>query len=208
MSGLVDHLLSTPAWITLLVVLGLPLLESSVFVGFVFPGESAVVLGGVAASLGHVPLAAVIAAAIIGAVVGDSIGYLVGRRYGRRLLDSSLGRWITSHHLDRAEQALHDRGGRAVFLGRFTVALRVMVPGLAGMARMPYRRFALANATGGAIWGAAMAVAGYLAGSSYQTVEHDIAGAGVVLLVLVVAGYVALHVVRRRREEHQQEAQG
>src|SRR6266542_735621 len=61
----------------------LPALESSAFIGFLFPGEIAVLLGGVLASYGRFPLAMAIVAAVAGAFVGDSVGYAIGRRYGR-----------------------------------------------------------------------------------------------------------------------------
>src|SRR5262249_52499622 len=140
-----SHILALPAWLALLAVFVLPAMESSVFVGFVFPGEIALIIGGVLASQGRVPLAAVLVAGIVGAVVGDSIGYLVGRKYGRRLLEGTLGRFIRHHHFDRSERYLADRGGPAVFFGRFTASLRAIIPGLAGMSRMPYRRFAFYN---------------------------------------------------------------
>ena len=66
MTGVVQHHLSLPAWIALLVVFALPTLESSAFVGFLCPGEAAVLLGGVVASHGHLPVSAVIVAAIAG----------------------------------------------------------------------------------------------------------------------------------------------
>lgn len=199
MTGLIEHLLATPAWLALLVVFALPALESSAFLGFIFPGEMAVLLGGVVASQGHVPLAAVMAAGVTGAVAGDAIGYLVGRRWGRRILDSTLGRFVNAEHLDRAEGALSRRGGWAVFLGRFTVALRVMIPGLAGMARMPYRRFAIANVTGGALWGAAMVLAGYLAGNSWHTVDHYISVVGIGVTLGVIGMLLTARAIRRRR---------
>src|SRR6187549_185430 len=99
MSAIADHILTLPGWLALLVVFALPALESSAFVGFVFPGEVALVLGGVIASQGRVSLAAVLTAAIAGAVLGDSVGYAVGRRYGRRILDSTLGRFVKASHL-------------------------------------------------------------------------------------------------------------
>ena len=192
MSGLLEHLLSTPAWLAVLVVFALPALESSAFLGFVFPGETAALLGGVVASQGRAPLLAVLAAAVGGAIAGDAVGYLVGRRWGRRILEGTFGRFIRAEHLDRAGSVLARRGALAVFLGRFTVALRVMVPGLAGMAGMSYRRFAAANISGGALWGVGVVVAGYLAGNSWHTAGHLISAGGigvtsaaVILLVLV-----------------------
>ena len=198
MTGLVEQLLSMPVWLGLLVVFALPALESSAFVGFVFPGEIAVLLGGVAAGQGHLPLAAVLAAAIGGAAAGDAVGYLVGQRWGRRILDSTVGRLVRAEHLDRAADLIARRGGPAVFVGRFTVALRVLVPGLAGMARMPYRTFALFNVAGAAAWGSAVALAGYRAGNSWQPVAHVISGVGAGQAVVVVAGLIAARHLRGR----------
>jgi len=197
MTGILDQLLSMPAWLVLLAVAALPALESSAFLGFLFPGETAVLLGGVAAGQGHLPLAAVVVAAVGGAVLGDAVGYLVGRRWGRRFLDSTLGRFVHARHLDRAERVLRRRGVWAVFFGRFTAALRVLIPGLAGMAGMAPRRFLAANLAGGAAWGALVATAGYLAGNSWHTVEHYLTGAGVALTAGAVAVLGIIHLVRR-----------
>lgn len=76
-----------------------------------------------------------------GAIIGDTIGFWVGHRFGPRILDSRLGRVVKQEHRRRAERYLAERGGKAVFLGRFTAALRALIPGFAGMARKPYRTF-------------------------------------------------------------------
>ncbi|MBO0810631.1 MAG: DedA family protein, partial [Microlunatus sp.] len=149
MESIASHILALPPWIALLVVFLLPALESSAFVGFVFPGETALIIGGVLAFNGVVPLWAVLVAGILGAIVGDAVGYSIGRRWGRRLVDGTLGRFINKKHFDRGERYLAERGGKAVFVGRFTAALRVLMPGLAGMSRMPFPTFFAYNAAGG-----------------------------------------------------------
>ena len=180
----------------------LPALEASAFIGFVFPGEIAVILGGVAAGRGTVPLWAVITAAVAGAVIGDSVGYLIGRRSGERLLHGTIGRLpVIRRHLDRhlesARAYVHRRRGSAVFFGRFTAALRVLVPGLAGMSQVEYPVFLAYNVAGGALWGTGMAVLGYLAGASYQHVEKIAGRAGLGLLAVIVASLVASRLLRR-----------
>ncbi len=199
MSGLIAHLLNVPTWLAVLVVFLLPALESSVFLGFVVPGELALLLGGVIAGQGHAPVALIAAAGIGGAIVGDAVGYVVGRRWGRRILDGMFSRFIRAHHLDKAEHALSDRGGWAVLVGRFTVALRVLVPGLAGMGRMPYRRFAVFNITGAVLWGGLMVTLGYLAGANWQHVAHLVSNAGLAVTLTIVALLVGRHLLRRRR---------
>ena len=203
MDSIARHILGLPGWAALVIVFVVPLLESSAFVGFVFPGEIAVLLGGVLAFQHRVGLPAVLAAAIAGAILGDTIGYWVGRRYGRRLLSGRVGRLVRQEHRERAEHYLAQRGGKAVFLGRFTAALRVMIPGLSGMARMRYRTFLLYNVAGGAAWATGMVLLGYLAGASWQQAAHWASRIGLALLAVVVLGFVlrlAAKATRRRAD--------
>jgi membrane protein DedA with SNARE-associated domain len=204
-ASLPDLLLRLPGWAVLVAVFLLPALESSAFLGFLFPGEIAVILGGVAAAAGRMPLAAMIAAAILGAVIGDSIGYAVGKRWGHQMLDGTIGRLpIVRHelgkHLESAKAFVRRRGPHAVFIGRFTAALRVLVPGLSGMAELPYPTFLLFNVLGAVIWGTTFAILGYLAKNAWERVATDARYAGLALLGLIVLGLVAATVVRRRRE--------
>src|SRR4051794_25860005 len=97
-----DLLLELPGWAALLAVFLLPALESSAFIGFVFPGEIAVILGGVAAAAGRMPLPVMIVAAILGAIIGDSVGYAIGKRWGDQMLHGTIGRLpIVRHELQR-----------------------------------------------------------------------------------------------------------
>jgi undecaprenyl-diphosphatase len=178
-------------------VFAFPALEASAFFGFIFPGEIAAIMGGVTASWGTVPLWAVIAAAII----GDSAGYLIGRRWGTQLLHGTLGRLPVvrtdlDKHLDSARAYVARRQGSAVFFGRFTAALRVLVPGLAGISEVHYPTSWVYNA-GGALWGTGFVVLGYVARPSYHRVEHIAGQAGLILLGLIVAGLIASRLWRR-----------
>jgi membrane protein DedA with SNARE-associated domain/membrane-associated phospholipid phosphatase len=205
LAGITDWILSLGGWFALAVVFLVPALESSAFLGFVFPGEIAVILGGVLAFNGRVSLLAVMVAAVAGAIVGDTIGYFVGRRWGRRIL-RGVGRRVPflrrriDEHLESAQAYLRRRGGAAVFFGRFTAALRVMVPGLAGMAEIAYGRFAFYNATGGLLWGTGFVLLGYLGGAAWQRAAADASKVGLALLVLVLTGLVVGRILRGMRD--------
>ena len=192
-------LTSVPTWLVYLAVFAFPFLEASVFLGFVFPGETALVLGGVLVSQGRLSLAGTIALAVVGAITGDAVGYAVGRRFGPGLQSSRLGQLVGDSRWEASRDFLHRRGGPAVFVGRFTALLRALVPSAAGMARLPYRTFALWNALGGAIWAAGFVLAGYLAGASYKKVERYLGRGALVLTAVVVLAFVTVHVVRKRR---------
>jgi membrane-associated protein len=202
MSSVVDQLLSLPAWSILLVTAALVFAEDSLFVGFVLPAETVVVLAGVAASQHHVSLTLLLVTVVAAAIIGDSVGYEVGRHLGTRLLKSH---FLDSRRerLDQAQALLARRGGSAVFLGRFIAFFRAVMPTLAGTAGMPYRTFLLFNAAGGLVWGTGAVLVGYFAGASYQHVESLVgrwaAVAVVVLVVLALGGWL----LRARRREDQ-----
>jgi membrane protein DedA with SNARE-associated domain len=136
---------------------------------------------------------------VLAAIIGDSVGYEVGRHFGARLLASRIFAKRRAG-LEKGQQALRRHGGKAVFLARFTAFLRAVMPGLAGTARMPYRRFLVFNAAGALVWAVGFTVLGYLAGASYQRVEKVAGRASAALLALVVL-VVLIVVIRRRRAE-------
>lgn len=198
--GQVTSLLtSVPAPLALALIGALVFAEAALFVGFVLPGETAVLFGGALASAGHLSFTDLLVVVIVAAIVGDSVGYEVGRLAGPRLLES---RPLRRHRarLEVARTRLREKGAVTVVAGRFTALLRAVTPGLCGMSRMPYRRFLLFNALGAVAWGTAVCVLGYVAGKSYQRVESSLgAVGGVLLLLFVVAGVVVWHRGRTAR---------
>ena len=200
MADVLEGLLTgVPAWVVYVLVFALPFVECSLFVGFLFPGETALLLAGVLAARGEVDLVLLCVLAVAGAVLGDTVGYLVGRRYGAAVQSSRLGRVVGPRRWAVAEQFLRRRGGPAVLLGRFTALLRALVPSAAGMSGVPYRTFLLWNAVGGVIWASGAVVAGYLAGASYTRIEGYLGRGALVLTLVVVGALAAAHLVRRRR---------
>jgi len=195
-SHLIDRLLGLPPPLVLALVFLLPALEASAFVGLIFPGEIAILLGGVLANEHKLSLWLVIVAGSLGAVLGDTVGYEVGRHFGDRLLAKLPRRIVKPEHIQRGHELLRQQGGRAVFIGRFTAALRALIPGLAGTSGIPYRRFLFYNVLGGVAWAAETAVVGYLAGKSYRAAEHKLSIISLGLLALVIA-LIIVRVLRR-----------
>jgi membrane-associated protein len=198
-SLIVDPLLNlhgTPAYA---LVGALTFAEAAVFTGFVLPGETAVILGGVLAYRHSVSLSGMLVLVVLAAVLGDTVGYEVGKRYGERLL----GLRIFAKHrstLDAARARLVRVGGRAVFLARFTAFLRAVMPGLAGTARMPYRRFLAWNAAGGLIWGVSFTMLGYFAGASYRQIESYAGKFSELILAVVALAALILFVLSRQHQ--------
>ena len=195
MGHVLDGILHLPPPLVLALVFLFPAAESSVFIGFLVPGEIGIVLGGVLANQHKLPLWAVLVAAVAGAVIGDSVGYWVGKRYGEWILRRLPNRIIDDEKIGRAEQTVRRYGGRAVFVGRFTAALRALVPGTAGMSGVHYGKFLVWNAAGGTIWAVAYVMIGYLAGSQYQRIEKYANYIGIALVIVIAV----ILIVRHRR---------
>ncbi len=199
MNAIFDWLAGLPGWLVLAVVAGLPALEASTFLGLFVPGETAVIVGGVVAHAGGLPLWAVMVAAAGGAVAGDQVGFVVGRRYGPGLLNRLPRRMRRLDHLERALGLVARRGAVAVVLGRWTAALRALVPGIAGMSQMRRSAFTVANVVGGVAWAVLVAGGGFLAGASYRLLEQSLGLVSGVLLALFVLGVITAVVLHRRR---------
>jgi membrane-associated protein len=199
-SGLLDRLFHLPSVLVYLVVAALVFAEDALFVGFVLPGETAAVLGGVIASQGRVQLWLMMVLVLAAAIVGDTVGYEIGRHVGPRILRLRILD-NRRRRLDDAQEFLRRRGGWAVFLGRFVAFFRAVMPALAGTSRMPYRRFLAFNAAGGLVWGTGFVLLGYVTGNSYKAVEKTVGrGAALVVLALVLLALVIWRVRAHRAE--------
>lgn len=195
---IIDLLLGVPPTLALVIIAALVFGEAALFFGFVLPGETAVVYGGVLADAGKVSVVVVLLVVIVAAVVGDSVGFEVGRKLGPRLGRAP----VLRHHPDRfaaAQEYLRRRGGRAVVMGRFTAFLRAVMPGLAGASRMEYPRFLVFNVAGGVLWGSACVLLGYFAAHSINRITHYLGlTSGAIIVVIVIGLLWAWH--RRSRD--------
>src|SRR5262249_43251209 len=148
LQSVIDTLLAVPVWIAMVMIAAQVFGEAALFFGFVLPGETAVVYGGVLADAGEASLVLVLGVVLPAAVAGDSVGFEVGRRAGPRLERAPVLR-NPPDRIAAAQGYLRRRGGRAVVMGRFTAFLRAVMPGLAGASSMRYRRFLVFNVVGG-----------------------------------------------------------
>jgi membrane protein DedA with SNARE-associated domain len=198
--SVLDAIRSVPPALAYTIIALLVFGEAAIFVGFVLPGETAVLLGGFLADQGHLSLTTLLIIVVVSSIVGDTVGYEVGKHLGPRVLQLS----ILSKHRDRLDNArgmLAHRGGPAVFLARWTAFFRAVMPGIAGLSGMRYPTFLLWNALGGITWGITFSLVGYFAGASYEKVASSIGeGAAVVVAVLVVVALVVWRVRKSRRE--------
>jgi membrane-associated protein len=197
-TSLANGLTHLSGWVAYLVIAALVFGETAVFIGFVLPGEIAVVLGGVLASRGHLSLPLLIVIVIVAAITGPIVGYEVGRRMGDRLF-AARGLRRVQPGVEKARRILRERGGTAVLAGRFVAVVRALMPAAAGAAGVRYRTFSIHNVIGGVIWGAGYSLLGYLAGSAYSVVAGRVGTGLAVIIAAIVLAAIAVWLVRRHR---------
>jgi membrane protein DedA with SNARE-associated domain len=208
LQGVLDAIRSVPPALAYGIIALLVFGEAAVFLGFVLPGETAVLLGGFLASRGHLDIVTLIVLVVVSAIVGDTVGYEVGRLVGPRVLNLRVLA-KRRQRLDDARDFLARRGGSAVFLGRWVAFFRAVMPALAGTSRMRYPKFLAFNAAGGIAWGATVVLLGYAAGASYRQVEKTFGpAAALVVLAVVIVAVVVWRVRRHRRDRRPKDAPG
>jgi len=209
-----DSLLTTiqsvhPAVRTLIAGVGI-LLETSVLVGLVVPGDTIVLVASTAV-MGPVEYVALLLAVIVGALIGESIGFALGRYFGPRIRDSKLGARIGEKHWVRAANYLDRRGGIAVFISRFLPVLHSLIPITVGMSTMSYRRFIGWTIPASVIWTLAYVSVGTFAAGSFRDLLSRLHGAGYVFVAIIavfVVGILLIKKILERREARHMEHAG
>lgn len=163
-----------------LIVFGLVFAGTGLFIGAFIPfitGDSLIFAAGVlAASSDRIDIQILALGIGVAAFMGDQVGFVLGRHYGRPYLDKREGPRIRLA-IEKSENFYANLGWWAVVVARFIPWARVLVPAIAGIARMNYYKFLGANLVGALAWGVALPLAGYYAVTipAVRTVTYAIA---------------------------------
>jgi membrane-associated protein len=180
------HFIRDPAYIA---QLGYPVLAMIIFMEtgamvFFLPGDSLLVTAGLyAATTGKLSLLWLNLLLIPCAICGDAVSYFIGSKTGPTLFSRPRSRIFRPEHA-LAAKAFYDRhGGKAIIMARFMPVLRTFVPVIAGVAEMPYRRFATFNIVGNISWIFSMTTLGYFVGQTPLGKHIEL----VILMVIVAS---------------------
>jgi membrane-associated protein len=139
--------------------------ETGLLVGFFLPGDSLLFTVGVVAGAGQLNIWLINLLLITAAIVGDAVGYTLGRQAGPRIFSRPDSRFFRQEHLLRTKAFYDKHGGKTIIYARFIPIIRTFAPFVAGVAQMPYPRFAAFNVFGGIGWVVAMTMLGYTLGN-------------------------------------------
>jgi membrane-associated protein len=187
----------------LLIVCGVIFAETGLLVGFVFPGDTLLLITGISAEQGLGISIWIAAPAIaVAAFLGGELGYYIGKKTGPRIFERKDSGFFSRAQVTRTNAFFEKYGPLAVILARFVPIVRTLAPIAAGVGRMNYRRYSLFNAIGALAWGFGITFVGYLIGfipPVRDFVQHNIE---IILLAAVVLTLIPTlyHVWKNHRE--------
>src|SRR6266542_924451 len=174
---LLDWLAAVPPISLYLLTSLFMVLETSMLVGLIVPGDAVVLL---AATTVTTPgrFALLIGAATLGSLLGESLG---------------------DHNWARASAFLNGRGARALLGVRFVAVAHALVPVVAGAVRLPYWRFIRWCAAGATAWSVTYVSVGAAAGASWRQYGDRLGMASAVLLAALLIAVLLARAIRNRR---------
>ena len=178
-SYLLDEIQDLPGGLVYGLVAFLVFGEAALFIGFILPGETAVIVAGVVASKGpRQRRRRSCVLVVLRRSLGDSVGYEVGRHYGAPLIALPILRRAPAPPSIARSKACDVAGRSTSSSVASPRSCAPIMPGLAGMSRLHYRRFLVANAAGALLWGVAYTLLGYFAGTALDSIERYSGWAG------------------------------
>ena len=141
------------------IVFALAFGESLAFISLLIPAWAALVGIGVLIASGNLNFWPIWVAGSLGAALGDWLSFWIGIKLGPPVAHI----WPLSRHpqlLPKGETFVKRWGPLAIFIGRFFGPLRASVPLVAGIFRMPFWEFQIANFTSAFVWAGVLLTVG------------------------------------------------
>lgn len=159
--------------------------ESGLFFGFFFPGDSLLFTAGLLAATGVLAIWPLIVLVPLAAILGSAVGYWFGMWLGPRLFTRDDSFFFDKRHIERAKEFYEKYGPRALMLARFIPVVRTFVPIVAGVGKMRFETFFVYNTTGAVVWGAGVTLLGYFLGRTFPAVQQYLTP--IILLIIVIS---------------------
>jgi membrane protein DedA with SNARE-associated domain len=169
--------------------------------GVPVPGETILLLASFLAYSEHrLHLPYIILVGVCAATIGDNLGFLIGH-YGGRPLLTRYGKvlFIRPETIEQGEKLFARYGAATIFVARFIAGMRVIAGPVAGILRMPWRKFVISNFLGAVLWVTVISSVGYLFGRHWDQLVEIVKQVNIAFLV-IAAVVVAVLWWRYRRK--------
>ncbi len=176
--------------------------ECGLLIGFFLPGDTLLFAAGISIATGAIstPLTAFLVVAPVAAVAGNLVGYVIGYRAGPVVFDRPRSALFRPENIERSHRFYDRFGARTILIGRFVPIVRTVATVLAGVGRMPLRRYAIYSTVGGIVWADGMLLLGHALGHvGFVRRNKGYVDYLVVAVVVLSLLPVAVHYVQDRR---------
>jgi membrane protein DedA with SNARE-associated domain len=179
------------------VLFGWVLLEQ---LGLPIPAAPLLVAAGALARAGKMNLTFAVTLAFIAVILADLFWYFLGRYRGGRILKLLCRISLEPDSCVRRTENLFVRHGvRSLLVAKFIPGLNTAAPSLAGVFRMPVRRFLIFDSFGGFLWVVTVTSLGLILGDQLERIALRWGGWLVAVLAGGLAAYVLWKFIQRRR---------
>jgi len=179
------------------VLFGWVLLEQ---MGLPIPAAPLLIAAGALARAGKMNLTFAVALAFVAVILADLFWYSLGRYRGGRILKLLCRISLEPDScVRRTENLFVRRGVHALLVAKFVPGLNTAAPSLAGIFRMPVRRFMVYDSLGALFWVVTVTSLGLMFSDQLEQIALRWGGWLVAVLAGSLAAYVLWKFIQRRR---------
>ena len=167
-----------------------------IFFGMMVEGTTMIIVAGILAYLGMLPVAETIVVAIAGAVAGDQMWYILGKRYTVRILQRFPA---VSARVERLAKKVQEKGNLLAFGSRFLYSGAILFPLALGVYGYSHRKFTLFDLLGVTLWACIGIALGYFLGTGVEQFFGKIEKVGHLFWLFAAVAFVVWNVKRYLR---------
>jgi membrane protein DedA with SNARE-associated domain len=171
--------------------------------GLPIPAIPLLLAAGALAGSGKMNFPLAVSVALIAVILADLFWYSLGRYRGGRILKLLCRISLEPDSCVRRTENLFIRhGARSLLVAKFVPGLNTAAPSLAGIFRMPVRRFMLFDSLGGLFWVATFTGLGFIFSDQLEQIAaRSLRWGGWLVVVLAgsLAAYISWKYIQRRR---------
>lgn len=197
----IENLLGNFGVISALAIIGiLTFAECAFLIGLFVPGgDTLLLVAGVFAAQGDLPLAGVLMVIFVTSAAGYEVGYYIGKRTGPQIFNQKKGMLFRKEYAERVAGFYERHGGKTVFFVRFLVYARTVAPLLAGIAGMRRSKFTLYNIFGALLWTISLVMLGYWFGSAFTAELRRYSLPLIIVGLVLLCSPTIIYSIRGRR---------
>ncbi len=171
--------------------------------GLPFPGGLMVILAGVLAGQGKIPLALVIGATVAGFTLGACTSFYLGKNVGEPIIERySRFLHISDESFNRAQKWMEQSSAAFIVVGRFIPMVSNLTPFMAGISHLSWGKFIFYNSIFVVIWSGFHISLGLFFGRNWEHLAAEAQGKIPFVALAIVIIYLAIkyHYLNRRKK--------